>query len=216
MKSARFCALAIVAHLFAGTLALTASPAPRPATEPFDYFQNSWQVIGLKDYKNGTRVTPQNELVLAGKRKLRMSIGPTLTPLSGKRTKTLLDGWLPIVLLNAEESAVRYEFTLWATPLPTVKDWKAAFDGPVEGENFLNWVRVRARNLTSAKVEARIRFDLVSTNASNPTEWSANLAPGRSAETVFRVPFVPITNATPLEHASAKPATTSATRATLK
>ena len=36
------------------------------ADEPFDYFQNSWNVIGLKDYNDGTRVTPDNELILAG------------------------------------------------------------------------------------------------------------------------------------------------------
>jgi hypothetical protein len=202
MKPARSCALKIT-HLFAWALALAASPASLQAADPFDYFQNSWQVIGLKDYKDGTRVTPQNELVLAGNRKLRISVGPARAPLSRRQTKTLLEGWLPVVLLNAEESAVRYEFTLWATPLPTVKDWKAACDGPVEGENFLNWVRVRARNLTSGQVEARVRFDLVTTNASNPTEWSARLAPGRSAETVFRVPFAPTANATALEQESA-------------
>ena len=40
------------------------------ADEPFDYFQNSWNVIGLKDYINGTRVTPNNELLLRNKTKL--------------------------------------------------------------------------------------------------------------------------------------------------
>src|ERR1039458_3446171 len=96
------------------------------AEAPFDYFQNSWSVIGLKDYNDATRITPQNELVLAGNARLRFSCGPRLTPLSRKQTKTLLDGWLPVVLLNTEEDGVRYEFTFWATPLPTVKDWRAA------------------------------------------------------------------------------------------
>ncbi len=50
------------------------------------------------------------------------------------------------MLLATEEDGVRYEFTLWATPLPTVKDWRAAFDWPTEGDNFLNWVRVKATN----------------------------------------------------------------------
>ena len=86
-------------------------------------------------------------MLLANKARLRLSCGPRLTPLSRKQTKTLLDGWLPVVLLATEEDGVRYEFTLWATPLPTVKNWRAAFDWPTEGDNFLNWVRVKATNL---------------------------------------------------------------------
>jgi hypothetical protein len=31
---------------------------PLAAQEPFDYFRNSWNVIGLKDYERGTRITP--------------------------------------------------------------------------------------------------------------------------------------------------------------
>ena len=46
--------------------------------------------------------------------------------MSRKQTKTLLKGWMPIILLSANDGAVRYDFTLWATPLPTVKDWKKA------------------------------------------------------------------------------------------
>ena len=37
---------------------------PLRADEPFDYFQNSWTVIGLKDYADGTRITPDNQLVI--------------------------------------------------------------------------------------------------------------------------------------------------------
>jgi len=161
------------------------------AEAPFDYFQNSWSVIGLKDYDDGTRITPENELVLAGKARVRLSCGQQLTPLSRKQTKTLRDGWLPIVLLATEEEGVRYEFTIWATPLPTVKNWRAAFDWPTEGDNFLNWVRVRATNLGAAPAEARVRLDVLATNAPAPIAWSSSLAPGRSAETCFRIPFKP-------------------------
>ena len=45
------------------TAALLASAA---AADPFDYFDNSWNVIGLKDYEYGARVTPNNEILLAG------------------------------------------------------------------------------------------------------------------------------------------------------
>jgi hypothetical protein len=166
----------------------------RSAEAPFDYFQNSWSVIGLKDYDDGTRITPENELVLAGKARLRFSCGQNLTPLGRKQTKTLLDGWLPIVLLATEEEGVRYEFTLWATPLPTVKDWRAAFGWPTEGDNFLNWIRVRMTNPGSVPAEARLRLDVLVTNAPAPVAWSAPLAPGQSAETCFRIPFKPVAN----------------------
>ena len=88
-----------------------------------------------------------------------------LTPLSRKQTKTLLEGWLPVVLLATEQDGVRYEFTLWATPLPSVKNWRAAFDWPTEGDNFLNWVRVKATNPGPSPAEARVRLDLLVTNA---------------------------------------------------
>jgi hypothetical protein len=174
------------------------------AEAPFDYFQNSWSVIGLKDYNDGTRITPQNELLLAGNARLRFSCGPRLTPLSRKQTKTLLDGWLPVVLLNTEEDGVRYEFTFWATPLPTVKNWRAAFAWPTEGENFLNWVRVKATNPGPAPTKASVRLDLLVTNALLPTEWSAVLDPEKSAETCFRIPFKPVADTAAFDKAEGK------------
>ena len=80
------------------------------ADEPFDYFQNSWNVIGLKDYNDGTRITPDNELILAGGDKLQLRFGKEMKPLSRKQTKTLLDGWMPIVLLSRKRwrGAVRF------------------------------------------------------------------------------------------------------------
>jgi hypothetical protein len=184
-----------LAGLLVLAISLVSGPCgARAAAAPFDYFQNSWSVIGLKDYDDGTRITPENELVLAGKATLRLSCGQQLTPLSRKQSKTLLDGWLPIVLLATEDAGVRYEFTLWATPLPTVKDWRAAFDWPTEGDNFLNWVRIRATNLGSSPAEARLRLDLLVTNAPAPVAWSATLAPGRTAETCFRIPFKSVAN----------------------
>jgi hypothetical protein len=182
----------LVTLLFIVTHVACAALAASSAEPPFDYFQNSWSVIGLKDYDDGTRITPENELLLAKKTKLRLSCGTQLTPLSRKQTKTLLDGWLPVVLLATEQDGVRYEFTLWATPLPTVKNWRAAFDWPAEGDNFLNWVQVKAMNTGPGLADARVRLDLLVTNAPAPTFWSAPLPPGRSAETCFRIPFKPV------------------------
>jgi hypothetical protein len=170
----------------------------------FDYFQNSWNVIGLKDYREGTRITPNNELVLSDKRKLRISCGARTVPLNRSETKTLLDGWLPVVLLTAENDGVRYEFTFWATPLPTVRKWRAAFDWPTEGENFLNWIQVKATNLGPGPAQARVQLDRLVTNAPAPVVWSAALAQGKSAQTCFRVPFKPVAHVSAFDKADPK------------
>ena len=57
------------------------------AEESFDYFRNSWNVIGLKDYERGTRVTPDNQLLLADNKTVRLRFGRALAPLSRAQTK---------------------------------------------------------------------------------------------------------------------------------
>jgi hypothetical protein len=161
------------------------------ADEPFDYFQNSWNVIALKDYNDGTRVTPDNELLLANGDKAQLRFGKALTPLSRKQTKTLLHGWMPIILLSAQDGAVHYDFTLWATPLPTVKDWRKAYDWPTEGENFLNWITVKVTNTGAAQAEAKYAFEQTGKSRSAKHEQSWSLAAGESAEDCVRILFAP-------------------------
>jgi hypothetical protein len=165
------------------------------AEQPFDYFQNSWNVIGLKDYNEGTRVTPDNQLLLSGGDMLQMRFGKNLTPLGREQTKTLMDGWMPIILLSAQEGKVRYDFTLWATPLPTVKDWRKAFDWPTEGENYLNWIVVKATNTGDEATEAKFDFKLAGKSRSESGADSRTLAPGESGEFCRRIPFSPSADA---------------------
>ncbi len=184
--------LCLIAHAVTNRTGSFAKEAAPEKSEPFDYFENSWSVIGLKDYDQATRLTPQNELLLANQTKIRLLFGPDQMPLSRKQTKTLLEGWLPVVLLKTEEAGVRYELSLWATPLPTVKNWRGAFDWPIEGENFLNWIRIKATGLTANKAEARVQLQRTGTNAVTLTEWSIPLTNGQSVETCFRLPFAPM------------------------
>ena len=172
----------------AGCLAL-ALALPVRAEEPFDYFSNSWGLIGLKDYVDGTRITPSNELLLAEKAEYRLWYGRHTTPFSRKQTKTLLEGWLPVVLLAAEQEKIRYELKLWSTPLPTVKDWQAAFQWPTEGENYLNWIWVTARNVGEERAEARFRGQRTGPASEQVSAFSWSLEPGQSAQAVLRVPF---------------------------
>ena len=162
------------------------------ADEPFDYFRNSWNVVGLKDYTHGTRVTPKNELIISNNAIVQIRYGRQLTPLSRKQTKILLDGWLPIILIRAEDEFVQYELKLWATPLPTVKDWQKAFDWPTEGENFLNWILVKVTNTGNKTAEAKLQVEKSIPSNSNSKDFVWTLSAGESMEVVVRIPYSPI------------------------
>ena len=58
--------LAWVAAIGMGVAVIAAEAKAAAPAESFDYFRNSWNVVGLKDYNFGTRITPENELLLAG------------------------------------------------------------------------------------------------------------------------------------------------------
>jgi len=204
-EAPHFAALTLAAIIIVAALPLTAQ-------EPFDYFRNSWSVIGLKDYERGTRITPDNQLLLAGKDRVSIAVGNPPTPLSRRQTKTLLEGWLPVVLVTTSTDNVRYEFLFWATPLPTAADWTRAFAWPTDGENYLNWVAVKATNAGARKAAAKIQLkrwtakeDYVKVAESPPEnpedilkrqtfvqEFSWTLKPGEVKEGQINFPFFPV------------------------
>ncbi len=176
-----------------------------PAWAGFDYFENSWAVIGLKDYERGTRITPDNALMIgasagtsereAEKASVRIRFGKDLKPLSREQTKESLDGWLPVYLLEARDGTVTYTFTMWASPLPSVKNWEAAYDWPTEGENFLNWVKVRAVNSGEGECEAKVRFECSEPSPGLPREFAWTLPGKGSAEGFVAIPWAPVEGA---------------------
>ncbi len=87
-------------------LATFAAGASLPAEQPFDYLRNSWSLIGLKDCRSGTLVTPDNRLILGGGRQAVIRCGKELSPLE-RRVKTLENGWLPIVHVAASDGPIR-------------------------------------------------------------------------------------------------------------
>jgi len=176
-------------HAFALSLAALLIGAPAFAQEPFDYFRNNWNVIGLKDYARGTRVTPDNRLQLADAT-VQIHVGRALQPLGRQHGKTAQDGWLPILLIAAKDGPVRYDVKLWATPLPTVRDWRAAFDWPTEGENYLNWIEVKATNTGRSEAAAKVATASARKDAAQAFEWS--LAPGASRTATVRAAFSPV------------------------
>ena len=182
----------------------------------FDYFTNNWNVIGLPDYMYGSRITPDNAVYLADATTLRIRVGRALTPLSRAQGKLAKNGWMPIIEVAAEDGPVRYQITYWATPLPDAKDWQKAFSWPTEGENYLNWITIRATNTSSSPAEAKA--DVTPDPAGHPNKeaaiqhprkhtrvyaWTWKLAPGQSAEGVARYTFFPIADAARYDKADA-------------
>ncbi len=179
--------------------------------EPFDYFRNSWNVVGLKDYERGVRITPDNQLLLAGKDRISISFGEPLQALSRRQTKTLLEGWLPVVRLTASANGIRYDFTIWATPLPAVSDWRRAYDWPAEGEDFLTWILIKATNSGLERAKARVRIRrwtakeeyarvaeapaelraFAGSESAGDHDFSWTLSAGESQEAFVNFPFFP-------------------------
>jgi hypothetical protein len=183
----------------------------------FNYFVNDWNVLGLKDYQRGARVTPDNAIMLAGKGVVvRVRYGQALKPLTHDDTKTLMDGWLPVMEIGASDGPVQYQFHYWAAPMPNVKEWNKAYDWPTEGENFLVWVRYKATNTAdkpaTAKVDIRIDPKAKYPDAPEaPAEPKVDasqhgsyaidkeLAPGAGIEGAARFAFIPVKDAAMLD-----------------
>jgi len=120
----------------------------RNVREAFDYFRNSWTVIGLKDYPEATRLSPGGEFLLGDKTVCRILVGGNPAPLDNRVLKTLDKGYLPIVgfdfVLN---DSVEYDIEAFACPLPSAGP--EGYDGPRD-PNFINLVRVTLRNRTDS------------------------------------------------------------------
>ncbi len=197
VRSSRSCGskgwIWVVGLMAAGHL-LHAAQAAEDPRESFDYFRNSWNVVGLKDYQFGARVSPENAILLADGGKMQFWFGRHVESLSRKQTKRCLEGWLPVIRFSAQDDQVRYDFCYWATPLPTVQDWQKAFAWPTEGENFLVWATVTASNqgTESAEAKLRVRIDWPQSATHAAQEFGWSLPAGASQTAVVRAPFFPV------------------------
>ncbi len=94
---------------------------------PFDYFSNSWSVVGLKDYPDGTRISPNGELLLGNETVCELLAGEGLRPLDKSIRMSLVKGYLPIIhydfLVN---DSVEYIIEVFACPMPAAG--KAGYD----------------------------------------------------------------------------------------
>ncbi len=185
-----------------GFLFCSLLPIQAQNSSDFDYFVNNWNVAGLKDYPRGARISPENAVLLDESNGIvEIRFGENLALLSRKQGKLAYDGWMPVMLVNAEEGAIRYEFTIWATPLPDVKDWQKAFDWPTEGENFAVWVRYKVINTSDSPSRAKlhIRREPVATTGTHYVDRI--LKPGEFMEQAARYPFFTVKDPTALQQA---------------
>ena len=174
-------------------------PARSQNTSTFDYFANNWNVAGLKDYPRGARIKPDNTIMLdEADGIVEIRYGEQLVPLSRKQGKLAYDGWMPIMLIQADDNAIRYEFTIWATPMPDVKDWKKAFDWPTEGENFTVWIRYKATNISTSTAKAMLKIGVIPEKTTGTHFVDKLLEPGQSVEQAARYPFFSVKDQTPL------------------
>ena len=91
------------------------TPAIDRDDEPFCYFSQPTDVIGVMDGKEGTLVSPEGYLY-TGFGELIFFTGNPPEPVR-QRVKTLYKGYLPIIEYQFDRDGVRYRFSMFAATL---------------------------------------------------------------------------------------------------
>lgn len=123
------------ATLIAGTsmFAQMVSPAIDHPDQPFSYFSQPSDEIGVMDAPEATEITPEGYLY-TGFGELMFFTGPNDTPVH-QRVRTLERGYLPIDSYTWRQDGVAYNFTMFA----------ATLDGAPEGQ-LVDFIRVTMHN----------------------------------------------------------------------
>lgn len=141
--------LALVLFGGASLQAQMLDPSIDRADEPFSYFSQPTDVIGVMDAPAATMVTPEGYL-FTGFGELMFFTGNPPVP-TQQRVKTLLRDYLPVVEYHFQKQGVSYHFTMFA----------ATLDG-TSGGTLVNFVRVKIRNEsgipTAAQFATAVRY----------------------------------------------------------
>lgn len=136
-----------------GLFAQMPSPSIDRAGQPFSYFAQPTDQIGVAGAPSATEVTPEGFLY-TGYGELMFFLGSDWEPVStndGPRTRTLEDGYLPIEQYDVQRDGLVYHFTLFSASV------YPGHEGPVA-----NFVRVTVKNPLSepraAFLSAAVRF----------------------------------------------------------
>ncbi len=140
-----------------GMIRLGPDIAVQNVADPFDYFTNSWGLIGLKDYPGATRVSPDGRFLLGDQRSFRLFLGDGRIPLNSRVKKMLLKDYLPVLLYDfiVNESI---EFSVEAFSCPLDSSNPDGFEWP-SGPNFLNLMKVTLHNHDDSPHSAVFGFE---------------------------------------------------------
>ncbi len=117
------------------------SPKIDQPGQPFSYFSQPSDEIGVMDAPEATEITPEGYLY-TGFGELMFFTGPNDTPVR-QRLRTLERGYLPIDHYTWRQNGIEYDFTMFATTL----------DGTPEGQ-LVDFIRVRMHNASSVPTRA--------------------------------------------------------------
>lgn len=109
------------------------NPAIDVPNQPFSYYSEPTDEIGVMDAPTGTLISPEG-FYYTGYGELMFFTGRFRTPIM-QRTKTLLRGYLPVVQYDVVRDGILYHFTAFA----------ATLDGEPSG-TLVDFIRVEVRN----------------------------------------------------------------------
>lgn len=142
------------------------------ADEPFCYFSQPTDVIGVMDGREGTLVSPEGYLY-TGYGEMMFFTGNPPEPVS-QRVKTLYRGYLPVIQYDYKKDDILYKFSMFA----------ATQDAKPESP-LINFIRVKISNQAAGKRVAFFSAAIRYQNDAN-TDWGvADNRFGRPAAAKF-------------------------------
>lgn len=136
------------ALLGTGVSAQMVDPAIDKPGQPFSYFSQSTDIVGVMNAPSATEITPEGYLY-TGYGELMFFTGPEREPIAA-RIRTLERGYLPIVSYAVSNHGVDYHFTVLAAQIPHPQTDETAPTGQIA-----NFVRV---TMTNPGTEPRAAF----------------------------------------------------------
>jgi hypothetical protein len=130
--------------------------------QPFSYFSQPTDIVGVMNAPSATEITPEGFLY-TGYGELMFFTGPERTPISA-RIRTLEQGFFPVVSYTVQDDGIEYSFTVFAAQIPQPQT-----DETVPTGQIANFVRIALTNRNpeshAAFLTAAIRYEGEQTTA---------------------------------------------------
>lgn len=124
--------------------------------EPFSYFSQSTDVVGVMNAPSAAEITPEGFLY-TGYGELMFFTGPDRKPISA-RIRTLEERHLPIVSYSVSDEGIDYRFRVFAAQIPAPQTDESASTGQIA-----NFIRITMSNpgaeRRAAMLTSAIRFE---------------------------------------------------------